>query len=473
MSLFRTIFRNTLFQATGRIISTILAIFIVALITRYLGTERFGNFTTIIAFLQFFGIIIDFGIMLVTIQMVSEKEYPKEKLLGNLFSFRILSAVLILMLAPIVVSFFPYPETVKNGVSLTIAYFFFIALNQVMIGFLQQSYSAGKIAIAEVLSRFGFFAGVLLTLSFDWGLSGVIWAITMGSFLNFFINFIFVWRIQHFELHWNTLIIKNIIVKSWPLAVGIIFNLVYLKADTLILALYRSQEEVGWYGAPYRVLEILMSFPAMFLLLLMPTFIDSWKKENRPFFLNTLQHAFDGLIMITFPMVAGTIILSQKLMVFIAGDAFTPSGKYLAIIMLAAGILFLGQLFGHAIVAINKQRATLWVYALGAIFGLLLYFFLIPKFGALGAAWGTVLVEGVVNTLLFLLLWKHTGYLPHLGITWRVLLASALMSLALWKIPMPHVVLSIIFGAGIYIIFLYIFGGIKKKMIREILEKKT
>lgn len=473
MSLFRTIARNTLSQATGRIISTILAVFIIALMTRYLGTERFGNFTTIIAFLQFFGIIIDFGVIIVTIQMMSEKEYSREKLLGNLFSFRILSAIIILALAPIVVLFFPYPQVVKNGVLFTIIYFFFIALNQVMIGFLQQSYHAGKIAIAEVLGRLGFFAGVFFTILFDWGLSGVLFAITLGSFLNFFINFIFVFKMARCKLIWENEIIKKIISKSWPLAAGIILNLIYLKADTLILAIYRSQEEVGWYGAPYRILEILMSFPAMFLLLLLPTLSESWREKHLSMFHKTMQHAFDAITLITLPMVFGVIILSKDIMILIAGEAFAPSGELLSIIIIATGILFIGQLSGHAIVAINKQKETLWVYALGAILGLLFYFLLIPTFGSLGAAWGTVLIEGVVNTILFLLLWKHTGYIPQLGTTFRALFASLVMALILFFIPSVHVVLSVLIGGCVYGMVLYLLGGIRKEMLREIFSKKT
>ena len=41
---------------------------------------------------------------------------------------------------------------------------------------------------------------------------------------------------------------KKIIIKMWPIAISIICNVVYLKGDTLLLSIFRSQTEVGLYG---------------------------------------------------------------------------------------------------------------------------------------------------------------------------------------------------------------------------------
>ena len=49
-----------------------------------------------ISFLQFIGIVIDFGLVPVTAQMMSEKDFDKEKLFRNLLGFRFLTSVLFL-----------------------------------------------------------------------------------------------------------------------------------------------------------------------------------------------------------------------------------------------------------------------------------------------------------------------------------------------------------------------------------------
>ena len=53
MSLAKKVAQNTLVQIIGKIVSTILGIFSLALMTRYLGQAGFGDYTTINTFLTF------------------------------------------------------------------------------------------------------------------------------------------------------------------------------------------------------------------------------------------------------------------------------------------------------------------------------------------------------------------------------------------------------------------------------------
>ena len=61
---------NTLAHLIGKIIATLIGIVTIGLMTRYLGQEQFGWYTTAIGFLQIVGIMIDFGLVLVTGQML-------------------------------------------------------------------------------------------------------------------------------------------------------------------------------------------------------------------------------------------------------------------------------------------------------------------------------------------------------------------------------------------------------------------
>lgn len=468
MGLAKKIAKNTLYQGTGRVVATILAVFIIAFVTRYLGTEGFGNFTTVIAFLQFFGIVIDFGLMLVTIQMMSEPDADEKSLLNNLFTIRFFSALVILAFAPLVILLFPYPEVVKTGVLAAVAYFFFIALNQVFVGFLQKKYRGWQIAVSEVLGRAFFFGGVVAAIHFDWGLLGIIGAITLGTAANVLSNFSFVRRFSLVRFSFDWSVWHRIFSKSWPIAVGIILNLVYLKADTLILAFYHSQSDVGIYGAPYRVLEILLSFPLIFILFIIPTLTSSWAAKDHSGFGAAMQKSFDALVLVTLPLVVGTWFLANKIMVLVSGQEFFASGNALRILILATGALFLGQLFGHAIVAIDKQKQTLWVYLFGAAVGLGAYFLVIPRYSYMGAAWATVGVEVLINVILLVLVWKHTRFLPNLSVFWRALLASVAMGALLWVLPGLHVIWAAIMGIACYLALACLFGGINRKMIASI-----
>ena len=87
MSLAKKIVHNTIIQIIGKLIATVLGLFSLALITRYLGQVGFGQYTTIYTFLTFFAVIADLGLTLITVQMISGEKESENKILNNLFSF--------------------------------------------------------------------------------------------------------------------------------------------------------------------------------------------------------------------------------------------------------------------------------------------------------------------------------------------------------------------------------------------------
>jgi O-antigen/teichoic acid export membrane protein len=174
MSLAKKIAHNTLIQIAGKIISTVLGLFSLALITRYLGQTGFGEYTTVMTFLTFFAVIADLGLTLITVQMISGQKNDEGKILNNLFSLRLVSALFFLGLAPIMVIFFPYSAAVKAGVLLAAISFVFPALNQVLVGLFQKKLNMDRSALAEVASRLVLIFGILLTKSLHAGLTGIL-----------------------------------------------------------------------------------------------------------------------------------------------------------------------------------------------------------------------------------------------------------------------------------------------------------
>ena len=61
MSLTRGVAYNTTIQIVGKVITTIISLFIVAALTRYLGVAGFGQYTTIFAYTGFFGVLAVLG----------------------------------------------------------------------------------------------------------------------------------------------------------------------------------------------------------------------------------------------------------------------------------------------------------------------------------------------------------------------------------------------------------------------------
>jgi len=461
MTLSSKVAYNTIIQIIGKAIATVLGLLAIAIMARYLKEIGFGQYTTIITFLSFFGIIADFGLTLITSQMISRPGNNQTVLLNNLFSLRLVSAIFFLGLAPLIVLFFPYEPIIKLGVAVTALSFFFTALNQILVGFFQKNLTMAVVAMAEVVSRIILLAGVIITAYMNLGLLSIMVATVISSFISFVMHYWFSRRFIKISWQIDLSVWREIIKKSWPLGLTIFFNLIYLRADIFILSLLKGQADVGLYGATYKVIDILTTLPFMFAGLILPILTLEWSSKNLQKFNQILQKSFDVMIILAMPLIIGAQLTAKPLMIMIAGENFAQSGNILKILMLAIGFVFVGCLFAHAVIALDKQKNIIGAYIFTAITSLIGYLIFIPLFSYSGAAWVTVYSEFAITVSSFYIIIKYSNFSPNLMIFLKSLIASLIMGIGVYfLIDKINLILTILLGALIYIIGLYLFKGI-------------
>ncbi len=473
---------NTIIQIVNKILVTSIGLLTIGLITRNLGTEGFGKYTTVITFLSFFGIMADLGLTLVSSQLLSQSHEKKDekRMLGNLLAFRLVSAILFLGLVPITVIFFPYPPEIKLGIILTVSTFLFIALNQVMIGFFQKQLRMDKIAISELLSKIILIIGITINFKQLHGLNGVLIVTAASSAVNFFLNYFFSKKLLPYKLHFDKKIWKKIITLSWPLAITTSLNLIYLKSDTLLLSITPRESEigiiaeVGIYGAAYKVIDVIITFPFMFAGIILPVITKLWVDKKIEKLKYTIQKSFDIMMIIAIPITIGTQFLSTKIMILVAGENFALSGPILQILILACGLIFFGIIPTHALIAISKQKKLIPFYFFTAITSLIGYLILIKTFSYHGAAIITVYSEIIVAFTAIYLVKKYLNFIPSLKTSLKALFASAIMSLFLVATSnfFNNLFYTLCSSIIVYFIALIAFKGINKDDFKIILNKK-
>lgn len=475
MSLAGAIARNTFIHTAGRLISTLVALAVVAIMTRALGPEGFGGYSTIIAFLQFFGITVDFGLTLTANRLLgaTHGKENKSKLMSNLMTLRLVSAVVFLGIAPCVALFFPYPVIVKQAMFLSTISFLAIIMGQTLVPVFQKELKMGYVAISEIAGRLVLLTGVVLAAYLQLNLIWFMGAIVLGSIVQYLVIRSASCKFIHLRWAWDRTMLRKIIITSWPIGVSILFNLIYLKADTIILSVMRSQAEVGFYGASYRVIDQFTALATMFIGLVLPPLTIAWTTGNKERFYKIFQGAFNTYAIIAFPLLAGALLIGRPLMAFVAGADFTISGSILGIHMIAMVGVFFSTLFGHIVVVLNKQKQMIWGYVSVAVLALIVYPFAIMHYGMFGAAWATVGTEFVITVLTFLMVWRTTHLIPRLKIFWKSILAALIMALFLFMLADANLALLLVGGALIYVVALYLLGGIKKEILREIVSFKS
>lgn len=489
----RKIALNTLFSYTGRIVGSALALVTVGFITRVLGQEGFGAYTTVLAFLSVFAIFADFGLQSLMTRELSRANEGFNKIASNFFTLRLIGGLFFLLIGFGIAFLLPYSREIKIGMGIGVAGFFFLAINQLLLGIFQKHLAMHITAIAEIVNRGTQLLLVYLIYTRYMGdpipyiennLYLFLFAMSVASFIMFSFSFMLARRYVKVGISLDIKYWLKILHTTWPIALSIVLVLIYFKIDTIFLSLMKPQEDVGIYGVAYRVLESLIFFPAMFSGVMMPIL-----SRDAAYDISHFKQVFKKTIGIigffAAPVVAGGIVLSYSIANLIGGKEFLDSGAPLQALFIAAGLIFFGNILGKAVIALDLQKKVIIIYFLGIVFNVVLNFIFIPRYTYLGAAWTTSATEFIIVLFLFWIVWsrferQNIREIIDISNLIKVVFAAAIMASILFMLVSPITTplsflslgLFIVLGAAIYFAILYLIQGINTKEIRKILTIK-
>lgn len=477
MSIVRKIAYNTIFSTGARIFGVALSLISLGIIARCLGKEQFGSYSLILAFLYTFDNLADLGLYSLMTREISRPGADEKKIVSNIFSLRIFALIIFLGIASIIIWFFPYSDQVKIGTLIAVISFLFLSMGQVLMGIFQKYLRTDKAAIADISGRIIQLGLILIFINLNLGLYGIIFALIGGCFINFILLFCFARQYVCFSLQFDFNYWKNLIKTTLPIAVSIVFTLIYFKIDSIFLSLPiinshspNPMADVGIYNIAYKILEGLIFFPAMLAGLIMPLLSHSaFSDQGR--FKKIFQKTFDVLIIFVIPLVIGLLILAEPVVVLIGGKDFSLSASVLQILSFAIGLIFLGNLLGNSIIALNKQKSGAWIYFAGMIFNIVTNLIFIPKYRYLGAAATTLATEFLVTILMMILIYKTTNYSPKFNI-FKPIFAGIFMAVFLWIFKDWNIIILTGLGMAVYFTVLYLIKGIKKEEIRLLVKKE-
>lgn len=464
--------RNFSVQVISRMIGLLVGLITIGIMTRTLGVHGFGEYTTAITYLQLFGVIVDFGLTLTLVVMMSENNPDNERVVGNIFGLRMITGAFIFAIAALTVLTVPWSASIKNAVLVGTIGYVMMGGATLLVGVFQRYQAMWRAGIAEIINRLVLLACVAFFAYAQWGvvsmmIAGVIantvWLIAMIRLAKPFVQIRFLMQWQSWRHIWS---------RSWPISVSIFFNLLYLKGDILFLGYFRSQADVGLYGVAYRVIDMLTALPVMFMGLLLPLAVNSWSMGDKQAFRAYVVRTFDVFMIAAVPIVIGTQAVADPLMHLIAGAGYEKAGVILKLLILVTFGIFLGALFGHLVVAIHKQKPMTWGYVSVAILTLIGYFLFIPPYGYWGAAWMTIFSESLIAIITFVVVYRVTHVCPRLTVTLKALFASLIMYGFLRIQSQDNVLSDMLMAAILYFFVMILIKGIRVEDLYALMKAK-
>ncbi|MFC1641046.1 oligosaccharide flippase family protein, partial [Patescibacteria group bacterium] len=290
--------KNALFQMVGKGLSVVIGAVAFSFMARYLGKEGYGDYTTITTFAIFFSTMADFGFYFIAVRDISKPNARGARIFGNAFTMRLVASVFFVLLAPLVaVLFFDYSSHVELGILIAAFSTFFISINQILVAIFQKVLRTDQVALAEVAGRLVFLGSIVVLTLFDYGVLSFVWALGVSNFINFGILFLSSRNFLKFRLQYDKEKWAKIFKAAWPIGLVIIINLFYFRFNIILLSALKPAEDVGIFGAAYKIIEILIALPAIFVGLVIPL-LSRFLEENKRKFREVFDRSFNALILI-------------------------------------------------------------------------------------------------------------------------------------------------------------------------------
>ena len=468
--MFQKISYNLGIAAFSRLIIGAIGLVVVGLLTRSLGPAGYGYYNLIFAYLYIFTSVADLGLYTVLVREVSKVDAGKEKLIaGRIFTLRLVFAVSILVLADLLVLFFPYPPLVKWGIVIASLFSLFSSLTQVLMGVFQKYLRLYLVSVADIIARACQLVLLAVIIYLKAGLLSFVWAVVLSEAVHFLITLVFSRSLVKIKLSADLVYWKQILKTAFPIAVSLIFVLIYFKLDTVLLSLMKPAYDVGVYSVAYKILEVAIFLPAVYIGLVMPL-LSRHAFGNRAEFVKTFRSAFNTISIFALPLAAYLAVLSDKIVRLVGGGGFIASGPVLKILSVAILMIFFGNLGGNAIVALNLQKKGMWIYLAGAVFNVAANLILIPRYSYFAAAWITVATEILITFWMFRLIKKEAGAATDKTVIFKAAIATVIMLVIMRPFLGNFVWASL--AAVSYFPVLFLLKGFTKEDLREIISLK-
>ncbi|HBB37325.1 MAG: Membrane protein involved in the export of O-antigen and teichoic acid [Candidatus Moranbacteria bacterium GW2011_GWC1_45_18] len=471
MSLPRRIAYNAIFTSAAKILGTILSLVSIGFITRYLGREGFGDYSTVLAFFAFFSAIADLGLYVISTREISRPESDEKKILGNVFAIRIAVSFFILLVSPLLILFFPYSGDVKVGVVIAASAYFFASGYSVLIGLFQKRLAMDKVAIGEFVGKMVQLAIVVIAVKSNFGFLAITSSLLFNMLASFFVVYLFSKKYITFSLRFDWQAWKKFLKESYPVGVSAIIVFAYFKLDTIILSILKTNADVGIYNAAYKVVENVAFFPAMFVGLVMPI-MSRYIFHEREKFEKVADKTFKVFLVLVVPLLVGMIFFAKNIIGLIGGAGYEDSVLVLKILAFAMAFIFFGSFFTNVIIAGNQQRKLIAILLFCAVFNITLNLYMIPRFSYKGAAVTSSLTEFLVAVLSGAACWRLLKYTPSFEKSFAIIFSGIAMGGFLYIFSNLHFLVRAVAGAALYFVLLWVFRAVSTNEVLSLISRK-
>jgi len=443
-----------------------------ALLFRHLGVADTGRYVTALSIVAVVGGLSDLGLTAIGVRELSIREgAARDRLAANLLGLRLVITVAGLAVAVGFTALAGYGSVLVLGVVLAGAGLLTQSVQVTLAVSLMSALRLGWVTVADVLRQVLQAAIIVALVAAGAGLLPFLAAAVPAAGAALMMTLVLVRGSVPLLPAFARQEWRGLMRSVLPYSAAVAAASLYFRVAIILVSLMTTARELGYFGASFRIIEVLMVIPGLLLGAAFPIFARAAHNDHE-----RLSYAVGRVFEVS--LIVGAwfalcIALGAPLGLDIIGGArFAPAAQILAIQGVALGGTFVGAVWANALLSLGRHRDILVLNTGALLLGAPLVAALVVLDGARGAAIATAAVEVLLPLCGgWLLRHRHPEVFPSLSVVPRVALAAAVAVLP-WLVPglgsLPRVVLA----SGIYVILLSVQGAVPVELHDELRRRR-
>ena len=371
---------------------------VTAWIARYLGPEQFGIWSYALSFAALFGTFATLGLDGIVVRELVKDPASRDEILGSAFILKLVGGLIALAMSAGLFALLKPEDTLSFYLIILAAGIFVLqSLDAVDLYFqahVQSKYSVIARDTAFVLLSLGrvalILSGATLIVFAGAGLAeAVLAAVLLVLAFRIRGESVFRWRA-------NLRTARSLLRDSWPLILSGLVIMVYMRIDQIMIGEMIGKAAVGTYAAAVRISEIWYFVPVAIAGSVYPAIVEL-RHSNPERYRLRMQQLYDMLTWLSIG--AGIIIslLSGFIIHLLYGEEFRDAAGILIVHVWTGVFVSLGVASGKHLLAENLTKIAFYRSLCGALVNVGLNFVLIPQYGAIGAAFATLISQALAT----------------------------------------------------------------------------
>lgn len=402
--------KNTLWMLFDKGGSLLIKFIISILLARYLGPDQFGIYSYAISMSAIFAAAGQMGLQGIVVLELVKKPNEQGVILGTIGSILFGGMLFAYILLILYAVFFEWNIS-ENFWAIIIMGAVLVVRPLDILDFWFQSITKSKfVTIARLISLTLQFLLVLLFIKNKIGTLSFVALSAFQTILSYILIYIFYRFQTEINLRkWSASLdyAKSILRKGGLIYIGSIFAILYLKIDQVMLRWLSGNDSVGIYSVAVQLSEAWYFIPTAIVASIFPKLIEIKSNNTIENFNFRFQQLLDLLFILSISIAIFVTLISGPVITLLYGVKYTESAYILNIHIWASIFIFMRAAFSKWILIEEIYVFSVITQGAGALINIILNYFLISRYGAIGAAYST-LISYAVASYFSLLIYRRT-----------------------------------------------------------------